>query len=126
MAMRVLLLIGILLEAIGYSRAQGLPPSDEGHKLIGRWVLVMGTSPNPILDQYVVFQSDGTINMKKDCNRFLLKYSAIRGELTSTPISETLLGCDPKAHSSRNDAVYRAVLHSAYEVDGDNLRLTPL
>jgi heat shock protein HslJ len=126
MAMRILFTIGIFLGAIGYCHAQGSPPSDAGHKLIGRWVLVMGTSPNPILDQYIIFQSDGTINMKKDCNRLLLKYSAIRGELKSTPTSETLLGCDPRAHSWRNDAVYHAVLHSAFEVDGDNLRLTPL
>jgi heat shock protein HslJ len=122
--MRFLLVVWILLGATADSHAQARPSADDQRKLVGRWMLVVFDLPTfsgPIDD--VVIESN-TISMKLNCNRIKLTYSAKDGELIATPITSTLVACDPRADNSFERAFYEALQNARYQVDDHVLRLS--
>lgn len=125
--MRFPLTTWTLLGAILVSSAQTAFSSDDQYRLAGRWELTSADMPVALRrGEYVVIESR-TIRMKSDCNVVTLGYSVNGDELSATPISSTLLVCDPgNRFADENQLVYEAVRHSRYQLDGDVLRLFSL
>jgi heat shock protein HslJ len=125
--MRFPLIIWTLTGAILACSAQVAFSSEDQHKLVGRWELTSIDAPiAQRRGEYVVIESS-TIRIKRDCNEVTLRYSIKGNELNATPVTTTLLACyPPDRFADESRSVYKALLHSMYQIDGDVLRLISL
>jgi heat shock protein HslJ len=122
---RFLLIVWILLGATASSHAQVLPSAGDPHQLVGRWMVVsidLPTVSGRIGDDVVI--EGNTISMKLDCNRIKLNYSAQKGELTATPLTSTLVACDPRTHNRFENLLYEAIQNARYQLDDRVLHLS--
>ena len=122
---RFLLIVWILLGAVAAGHAQDVPSADDPHRLVGRWMVVSIDLPmvsGRIGDDVVI--EGNTISMKLDCNHVKLNYSAKKGELTATPLTSTLVACDPRAHNRFESLLYEAIQNARYQLEGRVLHLS--